>query len=188
MGQIIKALSLDPENATACRALSTAHRAERNFEAALAAGYRGVEVAPSNAHCLLALAEAQCAAGDTRGALRSAENALDLHPYPPAWVYTVYGCSLWAEGRLHDASAAADNGLAELPHYWPARVIRLYALYELEDRKRAREEALIILHEVPRLSTTALVNYWADTAQHVRTRVFKAGVAAGIPQGRFTSL
>jgi TolB-like protein/tetratricopeptide (TPR) repeat protein len=188
MGQITKALSLDPENATACRALSIAYRAERNFEAALAAGYRGVEVAPSNAHCLLALAEAQCAAGDTRAALGTAEDALDLHPYPPAWVYTIYSCSLWAEGRLHDALAAADNGLAELPHYWPARLIRLYALYELEERKRAREEALIILHEVPRLSTTALVNYWADTAQHVRTRVFKAGAAAGIPQGRSASL
>lgn len=185
MDQITTALALDPENATACRALSIGYRAVRNFDEALAAAQRGVDVAPSNPHCLQVLAEAQCAVGDTVSAMLSIENALDLHPYPPAWVYAIYAYALWSAGRLTDALAAANNGLAELPHYWPARLVKIYTLHEIGAKHDAIREGLVIRQQLPRLTATAVLKYWADSATELRARAVDAALLTGIPQGRY---
>jgi DNA-binding winged helix-turn-helix (wHTH) protein/tetratricopeptide (TPR) repeat protein len=184
MAQAAKALALDPGNATACRALSIGYRANRNFDAALDAAQRGVEMAPSNAQCLHMLAEAHCALGDASAALISIESALDLYPCPPAWVYAGYGCALWANARLPEALAAANSGLAELPHYWPARLVRLYTLHELGRKRSASREASIIRSQVPRLTTTGVVNYWQDSAEDLRARALDGALSSGIPRGR----
>jgi TolB-like protein len=184
-GQAETALSLDPENATVHRALSIGFRAKRDFDAALVAAKHAVNVAPSNAYCLQVLAEAQCVIGNTTKAIDIIEDTLDLHPYPPAWVYAVHAYILWANRHLDDALAAANNGLAEMPHFWPARVVRIYTLHELGRKQDAAGEAFTILRQMPRLSITALLNYWKDTATDLRKRVMNAGLSAGIPPGRY---
>lgn len=184
IGQAQTALGIDPDNATAYRALSIGHRAKRDFDAALNAARRGVDVAPSNAHCLQVLAETQCSIGEINAALATIEDVLDLHPYPPAWVYAVHACILWANKRLDEALAAANNGLAEMPHFWPARVVRIYTLHELGRKQDAAGEAFTVLRQMPSLSVNAMMNYWKDTATHLRDRVLDAGLSAGIPLAR----
>jgi DNA-binding winged helix-turn-helix (wHTH) protein/tetratricopeptide (TPR) repeat protein len=188
ISQAARALALDPENSTACRALSIAYRAEKNFEAALGAAQRGVDVAPSSPHCLQVLAEVQCAAGDVGAALHNIMSALDLDPYPPPWVYEAFGRILWANNRLEEAVAAADKALAELPHYWLARVTRLCALHELGQSESAKQEAQTILRQMPRVSTTAIINYWKYTATDLRARTLDAALSSGVPQGRHIAL
>jgi len=184
MGQARRALAIDADNPTAYRALSLAFRASGEFDAALGAARRAMELSPANSHCMQTLSEVQCAVGDVQQALAGIENAMELHPYPPAWVSAVHGLALWACHRCEDALAAADEGIAELPHYWPARVVRMYALHELGERTALANEGAAVLQLVPKMSALALTSYWQNTAIALRSRVSAAALEAGIPAGQ----
>lgn len=128
--QIERSLALDPR-------LSAAHGALANFyvrvgrhDDAVQAGRRCMELAPSDAECMIFLAGALLEAGDPEQALPLARRAMALNPLPPLAVQRYYGAVMWGNGLLDEALAAFDACLQGAPKFSPCRFHRAIARAE----------------------------------------------------------
>jgi hypothetical protein len=96
-------------------------------------------------------------------------------------MHHVHALVLWGHGDLIDALQATDACLAEMPQYWPARLVRVYSLAELGRLVDARRDAAMLLELVPRMTARGGADEFADTAPALRERACAAALAAGLP-------
>lgn len=179
--QLRRAIELDPQSATAHRGLSMALRVKRDFEAALAAAERAVELAPSSIDSWQMLSHALLYLGRAREALEA-----NLAVLPPGTELSGYWAAarsvmLWANRQPAESLRHAEEALIKTPHYTPSRQARIHALIELGRVDEARREAATLLSLVPKRTATEVMNYYADSAVDLRERIRVACAAAGIP-------
>jgi TolB-like protein len=182
MGELRRAITLDSELAPAWRAMAFLYSVNGDFGNALAAAERAVQLAPSDSGSLNFLAKAQLEVGHVEQALETATRVRDLFPLPPAWVCHTHAQVLWANGLLAEALSAADDGLVDLPQYWPCRVTRICVLFELGRIDDARREAELLRKQRPQL-TWSFETQFAPRAAGLRERARAAMIAAGLSAG-----
>lgn len=181
LAQLRHAIDLDPESACAHRGLSMALRLKRDFEAALAAAERAVELAPSSIDSWQMLSHALLYLGRAREALDTSLAVLPHGTVLSSYWAAARSVMLWANGQPVESLRHAEEALIRTPHYTPSRQARIHALAELGRVDEARQEAATLLSLVPKRTAAEVMNYYADSAVDLRERIRVACAAAGIP-------
>lgn len=180
LAQSRRAIELDSQLPAAYFGLALVHVVGSQFDVALAAMQRCVELGPNDADCLMYLAVVQSRMGMGVQAQLSIERALDLNPLPPAYVDAAYAQVLWANRRLDEALRVANECIDKVPHYLVCRRVRLQSLVELARTAEAREEAGAILRQFPAAKAEWFGSVYADRASDLRERAVNAAIAAGL--------
>jgi len=181
LAQLRHAIELDPQSACAHRGLSMALRVKRDFEAALAAAERAVELAPSSIDSWQMLSHALLYLGRAREALDTSLGVLPQGTELSGYWAAARSVMLWANRQPVEALRHAEEALIKTPHYTPSRQARIHALAELGRVDEARQEAATLLSLVPKRTAAEVMNYYADSAVELRERIRVACAAAGIP-------
>jgi TolB-like protein/DNA-binding winged helix-turn-helix (wHTH) protein/tetratricopeptide (TPR) repeat protein len=181
IAQIHRAITLEPDLPGAYAALSQAQALARDFDAALAAAQRCVELAPNDAGCLYIMGKANLELGQVEPAVQYFEQALDLNPVPPAFLWTFYATALWGVHRPDAALRATDDCLATAPHMWRCRKDRIVSLVELGRLAEAQTETSTLLAQVPTMTVKRFGMDFADSAVALRERRMADAIAAGVP-------
>jgi TolB-like protein/DNA-binding winged helix-turn-helix (wHTH) protein len=181
IAQIHRAITLEPDLPIAYAALSQAQAMARDFDAALAAAQRCIELAPNDADCLYIMGKASMELGQVEPAVQYMEQALELNPVPPAFLWTFYATALWGVHRPDAALRATDDCLATAPNMWRCRKDRIVALVELGRLPEARAETSTLLAQVPTMTVKRFGMDFADSAVALRERRMADAIAAGVP-------
>jgi adenylate cyclase len=141
-----RALALDPNLATAHRALGLVLLWTKEHERSLVAAKRSVALAPSDADCHWTVAEV-LTWWRPEEAIAPVETAMRLNPhYPAIYLYTL-GHAYYLTRRYEDAIRALQRVTSRNPDWFPAHVILLATYAELgrpEDTRREGREILRI--------------------------------------------
>jgi adenylate cyclase len=181
IAQIHRAITLQPDLPSAYGALSQAQALARDFDAALAAAQRCIELAPNDADCLYIMGKANMELGQEEQAVQYMEQALDLNPVPPAAISAFYATALWGVHRPDAALRVTDDCLAKAPDMWRCRKDRIVSLVELGRLAEARAETSTLLAQVPTMTVKRFAMDFADTAVALRERRMAEAIAAGVP-------
>jgi TolB-like protein/DNA-binding winged helix-turn-helix (wHTH) protein len=181
IAQIHRAITLEPDLPSAYSALSQAQALARDFDAALAAAQRCIELAPNDAECLYIMGKANMELGQEEQAVQYMEQALDLNPVPPAAMSAFYATALWGVHRPDAALRVTDDCLAKAPDMWRCRKDRIVSLVELGRLAEARAETSTLLAQVPTMTVKRFGMDFADTAVALRERRMTEAIAAGVP-------
>jgi TolB-like protein len=140
IGQLGRAIELDPNLPSAYQALSQALIFAGDIQQAVSMAQQAVELGPSDADGLLFLAVALFASGEIVEALRTIERALQLNPLRPAYYCFFHGLILWGNGRLQEALEETEECLRKAPNFGGAELYRVIALVGLGrlDEAKAR--------------------------------------------------
>lgn len=139
-GQFRRATELDPYLAKACAGLGQVMRTKGELTQALALSYRAVELGPSDPDNLLFLAVTLFETGDLKGAAKTIEQALELHPLRPSYYSFFHAMILWANKRFQEALEEADECLRKAPQFYAAEVYRTLALVGLDRVAEAKTQ------------------------------------------------
>jgi TolB-like protein/DNA-binding winged helix-turn-helix (wHTH) protein len=138
--QIEHAIALDPRLSAAFGALANFYPFAGRHDDAVRAGRRCVELAPSDAECMIFLAGALTEAGDPQAALPLARRAMAMNPLPPSYVQRYYGATMWGSGLLDEALGAFDACVQAAPRYGICRFYRAIARAEAGRIDEARTD------------------------------------------------
>ena len=83
----------------------------RQYDKAIAECERAIDLAPNSAECHIWMSFVLTMAGRSEEAVRYAEQALRLNPYPPSWWIRQLGLSYFFAGRYEEAIAAHKKSL-----------------------------------------------------------------------------
>ena len=128
--QVERSVALDPRLSAAFGALSVYYPFAGRHDDGVRAGQRCMELAPSDADCMIFLAGTLNLAGQPELALPLARRALAMNPLPPSYVQRFYGATMWANGLLDEALAALDGCLQAAPKHNACRLDRAIARAE----------------------------------------------------------
>ncbi|MDN8614903.1 winged helix-turn-helix domain-containing tetratricopeptide repeat protein [Variovorax ginsengisoli] len=181
LGQIRRAIELQPGLPVAYVALSQAQSRAGDLDAALAAAQQACRLSPNDAECLYILGAAHLQLGQIEPALSNLEQAMNRNPLPPAYLPAFYATALWANRRFEEAIRAADDCLTRAPDFWRCRQDRIAALVELDRLPEARKEAALLQAKVPRIGSEWFGSTFGDRAASLRERRVTAARSAGIP-------
>ena len=140
--------------------LSRIYTHKRQYEQAIAAGERAVEVEPNNAVAIDMLGFTMTLAGMSEEALVLERKAMRLSPYPPIYFLAGAGDANYLTGRYEAAINEYKKYLKRQQHGGGARRVRhwLIASYmELGREEDARVEAQKLLEQDPNVSVAALI-------------------------------
>ncbi|MEO8133412.1 MAG: winged helix-turn-helix domain-containing protein [Betaproteobacteria bacterium] len=182
IAQVNRALALEPDLPVAYVALSQAQALARDFEAALGAARRCLELAPNDADCLYIMGKASLELGHLHPAVQFLEQALDLNPVSPVFLPSFYATALWGLNRADEALRATDECLAKAPDLWRCRQDRIVSLVDLGRIGEAQAETRALLGQVPTMTAQRFALAFADSAGGLRERRIAAALAAGIPR------
>jgi TolB-like protein len=138
IGQLGRAIELDPNLPSAYQALSQALIFAGDIQQAVSMAQRAVELGPSDADGMLFLAVALFASDEMREALGTVERALQLNPLRPAYYCFFHALILWGNGRLQEALEETEECLRKAPNFGAAelyRVITLVGIGRLDEAK-----------------------------------------------------
>ncbi len=155
-----QALAIDDTVYLAHGLLSRIYTGKRQYEQAIAAGERAVEVEPNNAMAYNILGYTMMLAGRPEEALVLQRKAIRLCPYPPIYFLVEAGDANYLTGRYEAAIDEYKKVLKRQQHGGRARRVRqwLIASYmELGREEEARTEARRLLEQDPNVSITALI-------------------------------
>ena len=140
IGQLGRAIELDPNLPSAYQALSQALIFTGDTQQSVHMAQRAVELGPSDADGLLFLAVALFASGEIIEALGTVERALQLNPLRPAYYCFFHALILWGNERLQEALEETEECLRKAPSFGPAELYRVIALVGLGrlDEAKAR--------------------------------------------------
>jgi TolB-like protein/tetratricopeptide (TPR) repeat protein len=174
-----KALSLDPTDPSAHRALGYVRLYARELDQAEAELQAGLTVTPSHADLLANMADLKVFQGQPQNAIAWVEKALRLNADPADWYYWTLGFALYAAGRYAEAVHALCK---EEVDRLPAKRILAASLAQLGRIDEAREEARRFLDINPGFG----VSHWAATQPFSRNEDRKHFVdgylKAGLPK------
>ena len=124
----------------------------RQYDKAIAECERGIDLAPNSAECHIWMAYVLTFAGRSEEAVRYAEQALRLNPYPPSWWIRQLGQSYFFAGRYEEAIAAHKKSLNLSPKDLLTH-IALTTSYSWAGRhEEARAQAAEIVRITPKFS------------------------------------
>jgi adenylate cyclase len=135
---IRESIRLDPDLAVGYQALSFALAETGDYEGAMRAAERAVEINPNDPDTLEALAKAQVRFGAYEQAVVNAERALRLHPFAPQYYPYVYGQALYAAGRYEEAEDVLAECLLRAPDERNCLRMRAAVLVRLDRVEEAR--------------------------------------------------
>lgn len=144
-----------------CHALLSRIHGQRGLhEQAIAAGQRSVEVEPSNATAVGALALTMTYGGRPEEGLGLIRKAMRLNPHPPLYYFPTAVYASYLTGRYEAAIIEAKKFLRQQRHGPMARILWHWAIagsMELGREAEARDEARKLLEQHPDTSLGAYV-------------------------------
>jgi TolB-like protein/Tfp pilus assembly protein PilF len=174
-----KAVSLDPNDPSAHRALGYVRLYAGELEEAEAEWQTALRIKPNHADILANMADLRILQGRPGDAVAWVEKALRLNPYPAGWYYWTLGFAYYAAGRYAEA---ADALRKEEVGRLPAKRILAASLAQLGRMDEACEEARRFLEINPGF----LAYRWAATQpfnRHEDRQHFVDGyLKAGLPR------
>jgi adenylate cyclase len=146
---IKKAIAIDESDAVSHSRLGWLYvLSGRQYDKAIAECERAIDLAPNSAECHIWMAFVLTFAARSDEAVRYAEQALRLNPYPPSWWIRQLGQSYFFAGRYEEAIAAHKKSLNISPNDLLTH-IALTTAYSWAGR---HEEALAQAAEVLRIN------------------------------------
>jgi adenylate cyclase len=133
-----EAIRLKPDIALGYQVLSYGLAAGGDYDSALRAGERAVELNPNDPDSLMSLAKAQVRFGAYAEAVANAERARRLHPIAPDYYAYVHGQALYAVDRHAEAEAMLANCFLHAPRERNCLRIRTAVLVRLGRVDEAR--------------------------------------------------
>jgi len=173
-----RAVSLDPNNASAHAILGSVLIYGGSPDKGAAALATALRIDPNNADALMFLAEERVYEGHGAEALDHARTAFRLNPHPPGWYYWYLGFLEYATGRYDEA---IDTLRHRATHWSESQRILAAALAQLGRIEEAKAEAAQFLAAHPNFT----IRHWANTQpfQHEadRRRFVDGYLKAGLP-------
>lgn len=142
-----EAIRLEPELALGFQALSYGLSGAGDYQGAMQAAQRAVDLNPSDPDSQMALAKAELRFGEYESAVEHAERARRLHPLAPQYYPFIHGQALYAVGRYEDAERVLGECILRVPNDRHCLMIRAATLVKL-DRLDAARTAVARLIEV----------------------------------------
>ena len=155
-----RALAIDDTVYLTHGLLSRIYTLKRQYEKAIAAGKRAVDVEPNNATGISVLAHTMIYDGRPEEGLVLIRKAMRLSPYPPPYFLETAGYANYLTGRFEAAIAEFKKFLERQEHGAMARILWqwLIASYmELGLEEEARVEARKLLEQHPDFSIKAYI-------------------------------
>jgi len=138
--QLERATELDPRLSQAQAGLALTYLAVGRHDDAVRAGRRCVELAPSDADCLIFLANALVKAGQAAEAVPLIRRVMAVSPQPASYVLLLHGDTLWANRLFDEALAVLDSCVAAYPRFATCWLSRGYARAEVGRIDAARAD------------------------------------------------
>jgi TolB-like protein/class 3 adenylate cyclase/Flp pilus assembly protein TadD len=113
-----KALSLDPDNVEGLSVVGSAHALRTEYDLALAASDRLLEINPSDARGLLGRLAVLLWLGRIPEAIEAGEQAFRFDPNPPATSVFNLGLAYYEARRHADAIRVLERGVSRFPDNW----------------------------------------------------------------------
>ena len=174
---IRRASALDPEDPRIWWLMGMAFSCTGNFEAEEQCNRKSVELNPSDANALAALALALVARGERELGLSMFREAFRLNPYHPEWYWVDFGSALFVCEKYEEAIESFNH--RRDPHVWV--LSRIAACYAQLDRMA---EASAVVERIMKKSPGFCLSQqrggcWGP----VDTARFRAGmIKAGLPE------
>jgi adenylate cyclase len=181
LGHIRTAIGLQPRLALGYQALSFALSQRGDYDGAIRAAERAVELNPNDPDTLEALAKVQVRFGAYDEAVANAERALRLHPFAPFYYPYVYGQALYAVGRYREAEGALDDCLLQAPEELNCHRLQIAVLVRLDRLPEARRLLARMLERDPTFSLAIEREYARFGASPLMERYLADLAAAGAP-------
>lgn len=138
--QLERAAVLDPRLSQAQAGLALAYLTAGRHDDAVHAGRRCVELAPSDADCLVFLAHALLRSGLAEAALPYMRRVIAVSPLPASYVLLFYADTLWANRLFDEALAQYDACITAFPNFYGCWINRAYARAEVGRIDEARAD------------------------------------------------
>jgi adenylate cyclase len=136
-----KALALDPQLSEAHAVMGVIRVLRHDFDGAVAAARRAVEISPNGAEVIALLSFVLNWAGGPGEALELAVRASRLCPLHASWYVALVAHAQRLLGQFDDALEAYGDVVGSLPHYIMPRIGLVMCLAEMNRLPEAREQA-----------------------------------------------
>jgi adenylate cyclase len=173
-----KALALDDSLDTSHYMLGMIYFNMHEYDKAIAEGEKGVELNPNGHEALTLLGWFLNLAGRPAEGLVVLEKAMRLNPMPPAFQYSILGCSYMLTNQNDKAIGALEKGLRVQPDNTPCLVLLAAAYAEANSGEDARKTAAELLRLNPKISAEIYARRYKDPA--TRERLIDALRKAGL--------
>ena len=134
-----KAISLDESYGLSHALLGCVYLRMRQYEKAIAAGKRSIELDPNGAQVNVLLGQTLNFAGRPDEAIRYIKNGFRLNPFPPGWYFYELGNSYLQKGQYEKALTEYKKALQRAPKaaYHHSSLAITYILLDREEEARA---------------------------------------------------
>jgi tetratricopeptide (TPR) repeat protein len=172
---IHRASVLDPEEPRIWWLMGIAIAYTGDFEVEEQCYRKSVELNPSDANALAALAVVTVARGDHERGLSMFREAFRLNPYHPEWYWVDYGSTLYVCGKYEEAIAAFSH--RRDPHVWVlCRMAACYAQLDRMDEARTVVARVMKMNPGFRLSQQRSGSWGSTDTEDFRAGMIKAGL------------
>jgi adenylate cyclase len=158
------------------------HLVKRQYEKAIAAGERAIELNPNSADTHARLAMTLTRAGRHEEAIALLERAIRLNPYPPNWYWANLGNAYRNAGKHEKAITSYKKVLKRNPNFLFAHtgLASVYSLLGREDEARAEVEEILKINPAFSMQRFAKILHYKNKAD--KDMVIKALRKAGLPE------
>ena len=176
-----RCLALDDSNADALSIAAALYLVQRQWDKAIAAGERSVELSPNSANNHAMFAMTLKSVGRVNEAIAMIEKAIRLNPMTPEWYLHELGTYYRLQGRYEEAIAILKKNLDHNPDYLTSR-INLTATYSMAgELDQARTEAKEVLRKIPDFSAEQFMKGFPYKDQKIIDDFIDNLCKAGLP-------
>jgi len=177
-----KALSLDEYDAQSHSILGIVYSRMGQYEKAIAAGERSIELVPNGAGYHALLGQTLCFAGKIDEGIAQLNQGIRLDPFPPFWVFISLGMCNAQKGQYENALTAYQKTHQRSPDSIFTN-ITIAAIYALLDRQEEAEAAAKRALEInPNFSIERATKLW-QFKNPADLKLFVDGMRkAGLPE------
>ena len=176
-----RCLALDDSNADALSIAGALYLVQRQWDKAIAAGERSVELSPNSADNHAIFAMTLKSVGRVNEAIAMIEKAIRLNPMTPEWYLHELGTYYRLQGRYEEAIAILKKNLDHNPDYLTSR-INLTATYSMAgELDQARTEAKEVLRKIPDFSAEQFMKGFPYKDQKIIDDFIDNLCKAGLP-------
>lgn len=176
-----RCLALDDSNADALSIAGALYLVQHQWDKAIAAGERSVELSPNSADNHAMFAMTLKSVGRVNEAIAMIEKAIRLNPMTPEWYLHELGTYYRLQGRYEEAIAILKKNLDHNPDYLTSR-INLTATYSMAGKlDQARTEAKEVLRKNPDFSAEQFMKGFPYKDQKIIDDFIDNLCKAGLP-------
>jgi adenylate cyclase len=178
-----KAISLNESDGTSYGLLNGVYQMMKQFEKAIAAGKRSVELDPNGAQVNLILGQTFLYAGRPDEAIEYITNAIRLNPFPPYLYPSNLGLCYLQKGQYEEALTEFKKAVQLAPKSPPIHhsLAVTYALLDRKDEARASAAKCLELAPFVSVKFVSKTSRWKNQAD--LERIINAMRKAGFPEG-----